>query len=225
MNNTFFMTAGEKRTINAMEFNYVGKCCFPASVRVLDKFGIERERFDDISSNFSFQLDNQDLYKLEITNGGAAQDIIIYSSFFQIKNTNIFKETYYSSIVTTAVLFSANFVQLKNLTKKSIKVNVGDKHYDKTDNFNFYFISNTDDYGTVVTTYYPFNFKNENYELIPILESNNPALPTEKLMVSQRLIPPTIESFNSFILPAYYSLIIATMEPSFNLKLNLKIEV
>jgi len=225
MNNTLFMAAGEKRTINAMEFNYVGKCCFPASIRVIDKFGIERERFDNISSNFSFQLDDQDLYKLEITNGDAPQDVVIYTSFFQVKNANIFKETYYSSIITSSVLFMANFVQLKNLTKKSVKVYVGDKYYDKTCNLNYYFVSNTDDYGTVVATYYPFDFKNEDCELLPILESNSIALPTEKLMVSQQATPPTIEILNSFILPAYYSLIIASQEASFNLGLNLKIEV
>lgn len=166
MINTLFLDAGEIRTVNANKYNVVAKSLFPCSIRVLDKFGVESDRFDDVTSGFSFCMPECGLYKLEITNGIYGQDVKIYSGVFEVKNVNKFTHTYSTLLYVGGTASNYSYFHLKNYSKKSLIIcieDMGNKQIsiDYTDNGVI---------GTELITNHSIDVLSNDNLLIPIIE-------------------------------------------------------
>jgi hypothetical protein len=120
MINTLLLGSGEKRTVIGGAYNYVAKSVFPCSIRVLDKFGGEVDRFDDVTSGFAFKLPEEDLYKLEVTNALYAQDVKVYSGNFEVKGVNEFTNEYRNLTYSQAVAGNYSYNHIKNNTDYAV---------------------------------------------------------------------------------------------------------
>jgi len=122
MINTLFLGASEKRTVVGGNYNYVAKSLFPCSIRVLNKFGIEEDRFDNVTSGFQFKLPSESLYKLEVTNNIYAQDIKIYSGNFLVSNFSPILNKLRCFCFASGTASNYSFAHIKNLSKMSFRI-------------------------------------------------------------------------------------------------------
>jgi len=178
MINNLFLGAGEKRTVIGDCHNYVAKSLFPCSIRILNRFGKEQDRFDNVTSNFSFTLPSDDLYKIEVTNGIFAQDVKIYSGFCEVKNLNCFENTYNGFFSSDSILFEFNLLQITNNSKKSISCYGLSPTLDLSTNVYFTDAVNV---GTPTATYYFKDSYNNVITDIPVSNSSIAVLPAPDL--------------------------------------------
>jgi len=221
MINNLYLSGDEKRTVVGDCYNYVAKSLFPCSIRVLNRFGQEHDRFDNITSGFSFKLPVDDLYKIEITNGAFAQDVKIYSGVCEVKNINCFSETYHSFLMIPSVLFSFSLLQIVNNSKQSLSCTIAAN--DISNSKNTVHLSDTTLIGVPTATYYLTDANNDTISDIALSESSSATSLTNPIKAclytgynNYPLMPGTI--------PAESSLIYMCYSASQQMDLNIKVE-
>ena len=132
MLNTLFLAANEKRIIVADRYIFFKKCLFPVNVRILNKFGLESARFENVTSQFEVDLKINDLYKIEITNGVFNQDVQIDSNPFLIKNSAKFNNFLHGSIIAADESAKYSFFVIEtNEYSSEIIYSIGSNSYFK----------------------------------------------------------------------------------------------
>jgi len=224
MINTLFLDASEKRTVMGGSYNFVAKSLFPCSIRVLNKFGIEEDRFDNITSGFGFKLPSTDLYKLEVTNNIYDQDIKIYSGKFEIKNLSPFSEEFKIRVYlgTQAAVYS--YARIYSENKQAFKITLDSIN---THTFKVLVYANETAVGTILSTTLLLNMNNddntkqvyyENGTMSSVLSSN--VLSYTKLYGDSYHTP-----IDSFIVPANHGLFLVNIATDKNLFPNVKVVV
>jgi len=220
MINTLFLGVEEKITVIGDRNNYIAKSLFPCSIRILNRFGIEQDRFSNVTSNFSFSLPTDDLYKIEVTNGIYEQDVKIYSGFNEVSNINCFDNIYHGYFSSAAVLFSLNLLQIINNSKKSISC-YGSCPTTVTKTECYYTDSTA--VGTPDTTYYFEDSYNNEITDIPVSSSSIAASPAIKkaILFNSDIFDQGLEPL---IIPVDRSLVFLNTEETLPVEFNFLIE-
>jgi len=221
MINTLFLDASEKRTVVGGNYNYVAKSLFPCSIRVLNKFGIEEDRFDNITSGFGFKLPSESLYKLEVTNNIYGQDIKIYSGFFEVKGINQFEQEYYNRFSSPGNSGSYSHIQIVNNGKKSVVISLNTS----STAYHVFATAGVEIYGTYGSTVYVKDVNSNNYPGALVYQGYNTSILSSTISYTQIKAAFLTEQFNNFKLPINRSLIVVNTSVSTTCSGNIKIKV
>ena len=216
MLNTLYMAAGEKQTIIADRFIFFKKCLFPVNIRVMDKYGLETGRFDSVTSKFEVDLQENSLFKIEITNGFFGQDIQIHSNPFWVRSDNIFDENSYGYLYISSVTAKYNYSRFKSTKAAQLTLT-----FFSNDSYELSSIASGSSFGDILdtsNTYFLNSVTNSDFEI----EKGSSSSKNSPILERKRSNSYTFPTKFTFVLNNTFDLILCTYDVAKSMDYSIK---
>jgi len=128
MLNELYLVPNETRTVMGGRHNFISGCFFGCNLRILDMFGVEIDRFNNIGNGFRFGNPENIQCRLEITNLNVEQDICVYSGDMEINNNKGYNNFARNAVYKGAVVGEYGVNGLRNLTQKTCELFISSRY-------------------------------------------------------------------------------------------------